>query len=241
MLPLWLAPLVAVAGILLLQQQLKWDVSDGEEKKRKPSRSETRELLRARAAVLAQALQWPELVDLVDATAATESAWNLRPYDRAPKPFSNAAVGPLQLRPKSAGDTPDMREIFLADPTFVEDDAIAVAAGTAYWARLSDNNPRATLGDVRASFAFPVFIHGRPTKLIQSLADKTKHKTLASQQGRYDQAIRSYKKALRRIGLPESMVTKPAYPRVIRTNVTELLPLIPSERGADLIAELASG
>jgi hypothetical protein len=210
--------------------------------KMKRSRAE----LQGRATALAVALDWPQLDELVDATAATESGWNLRPYGRAPTPGSNKAVGPMQLRPKSAGDSPRMRELFLADPTYLEDSGVAVAAATAFWARLSDNNPDATLGMLRASFAYPIFIHGRPKSVPEVLKHRAKLDLdgdgtveLWEWQTRYDDAIRRFKKALRQTRMPESLANKRAFPRIIRTNVIELLPLVMSARGADLVTEMA--
>ncbi len=222
------AALVLLAGALLARPSS----GGGTGRRRRTGRA--RDELKGRARVLEEALSWPGLVKLVDATAATESGWNLRPYGRAPIPGSNAAVGPMQLRPRSGGDSDKMRALFLADPTYLEDSAIAVAAATAYWARLSDNNPNATFGDVRASFAFPVYIHGRPTKLIEGLAKATKHKTLSSQQQRYDDAIRNYRKALRSVRLPVSLVNAKAFPRVMKTNVMDLVALFDSPRGDKL-------
>lgn len=227
----WLAIAAATKGAA--------EVDDGKKKEATGKMTKVREELKLAGTMLGEALDWPDLGEMVDATAYTESRWNSRPRGIAPTPGSNKATGPMQMRPKSAGDSNKMRDIILADPTYIEDPQLSVAAAVAYWSRLSDNNPNATWADVRASFAFPVYIHGRPTKLIQGLADATKHKTLASQQQRYDDAVRRFKAGMRVAGLPESFMNQRAFPRVKKYSVTSLVPLIPSERGIELIGAMA--
>ncbi|KKK48466.1 hypothetical protein LCGC14_3144820, partial [marine sediment metagenome] len=92
------------------------------------SQNETRALLYSYAQILEQALGWYALADFLDATAYTESRWHLRPRDHVPKSGRNRATGPYQIRPNSAGDTDELREIFLDQPWLLEDPRIATAA-----------------------------------------------------------------------------------------------------------------
>lgn len=172
-------------------------------------------------------LDW-NLSEFLDATAYTESRWTWRPKGRIPKAGSNSAVGPYQLRPNSAGDTKDLRARFKLEPWLLEHPTVATAAIVAYLSRMSSQNPAATKAEMRASLAYPIFIHGRPTKLSESLAAGSPYKTLAAQQGRYDTAIESFKEGASAAGilLVDWFAHTFAFPRVQRYKVLQLLPMM---------------
>lgn len=187
-----------------------------------------RKLLRGMGEIMQLNLNWPGLADLLDTMALTESGWKLSPNKEVASSGSNRATGPYQLRPKSAGSAQPaaMASQFKQEPWLLEDPAIATSSIVAYFSRLSDNAPNATWGDVRASGAFPVYIHGRPTRLIEGLAKATKHKTLAMQQARYDEAIGRFKKGLKRAGVDASFADRKAFPRRMNYKVATLMPML---------------
>lgn len=197
------------------------------------TQNETRQLLYGYGLSLEMALNWPGLAMFLDSVAYTESRWKLRPEKQAPKSGSNGAVGPYQIRPRSGGDTPEFRAAFLAEPWFLEDPRIATAAEVAYLSRMASRNLYASWAEARASLAYPVFIHGRPTTLIESLAKVTKHKTLAAQQERYDNAVGRLISAVIKAGYAQNEPEAEGlvhgirlYVRTTRYTLAQLLPLM---------------
>lgn len=196
-------------------------------------RAEVRANLRGFGQILEINLGWEDLEQFLDATAYTESRWLWRPKGKVPKSGSNKAVGPYQLRPNSAGDTKELRARFKLEPWLLEHPTVATAAIVAYLSRMGPQNVNATQEQARASFAYPVFIHGRPnqetpeaTARVIALAAASPYKTLAQQQGRYDLALENYRKALEVSGYPAWLASVPIFPRAQRFKVLQLLPMM---------------
>lgn len=161
------------------------------------------------------ALGWPGLADFLDAVAYTESRWTLTAGPPAVGP-TNRATGPYQIRPNSAGDSETMRAQFRNDPKLLQDPAIATAAIVAYFSRNLSRNRDATWGMLRASGAFPAFVHGEPRTPL------TKSKSLSWWRIRYGDSIRRFEQALRASGNPQSMVDAIAWRNPRRVNVAWL-------------------
>lgn len=88
--------------------------------------------------------------------------------------------------------------MFQADPSLLQNAATATAAIVAYLVSLRGYNANPSWVDLRVGMAFPVFTKGYPKTLIKGLAKVTKYKTLASQQKRYMDGVRRFKKNMTR-------------------------------------------
>lgn len=159
----------------------------------KSSGGQERETLARLARETEALIRWPGLSAFLDIFAQQESAWHFRPNGEVAKPGKNDAVGPYQIRPTSAGDGKEDNAVFLANPALLQDPAIATAAIVDFLADIAKGDRGATWSDLRAAGAFPTFINGRPRVLDQGLANATSYKTLASQQKRYDDAVRRFR------------------------------------------------
>jgi hypothetical protein len=196
-------------------------------------RAEVRENLRGFGQILEINLGWEDLEQFLDATAYTESRWLWRPKGKVPKTGSNKAVGPYQMRPNSAGDTKELRDRFKLEPWLLEHPTVATAAIVAYLSRMGPQNVNATQEQARASFAYPVFIHGRPnqdtteaTARVIALANASPYKTLAAQQKRYDLALENFREALAVADYPAWLASTPIFPSAQRYKVQQLLPMM---------------
>lgn len=201
---MWWAALAvwAIGGTIVLYGMTSGDggedtVHDG---KKSTGKGSQRIELQAWARRAEVALGWSGLAAFLDVVALGESGWKLRPRGETTSAGSNKAVGPYQIRPKSAGRNAEERAMFLADPSLLQNAATATAAIVAYLVSLRGYNSNPSWVDLRVGMAFPVFTKGYPKKLIEGLAKVTKYKTLASQQERYMDGVRRFEKNMGRSG-----------------------------------------
>ena len=230
----YLGPILAIAGVGLIAmtataaEAKPKKTEDASGKKWPKGQTETRGRLKAYGTILEQALSWPELSDFLDAAAFTESRWILRPKGKVPKPGTKKAVGPYQLKPQfAAGHDAGLEARFMEEPTLLEDPAVATAGEVAMLWRNHRKNPSATRENVRASLLLPVFVHGRPTQLIQSIAHISRYNTLAKQQAEYDGSVKRFHKAAEKIGKSVSWTREKMYQTNFGSWNGEVRPLLP--------------
>lgn len=174
-------------------------------------RAKRRQELKAAGEKVEEYLGWDGLADFLDMFAYTESRWSYTPngedaFVDGPK---NRAIGPYQMRPDSAASSqPEYIKKLVGKggirPDLLQDPAFATAAIVSYLARTVKS--QSTWANLRAAGAFPIFVNGRPTKLIEGIAKKTKFKTLEQQQERYDDSIKRFIQAV------QALNYSPAFP-----------------------------
>lgn len=161
------------------------------------------------------ALGWKGLAAFLDVVALGESGWRLRPRGETTSAGSNKAVGPYQIRPKSAGRNAQERAMFQQNPALLQNAATATAAIVAYLTSLRGYNSNPSWTDLRVGMAFPIFTKGYPETLIKGVAEKTKFKTLAQQQKRYMDGVRRFEKNMQRSGHTFNIDAKTKLPKRI--------------------------
>lgn len=146
-------------------------------------------------------LQWEGLADFLDATAYTESRW--RPFAGGLRPGSNKAQGVYQMRPDSAGDTPELRAIFRAYPVLLTTPEVATACAVAYFWRMLDpvrSGGYVSWERLRASFAYPFFIRGRAAVVERAASKGQLGQTKGIVPARYDAAMKRFRQAVKATG-----------------------------------------